>query len=88
MVERGPEGHVAGHKSLEAGCGVGRTVKDSQGPDCGEVDGGVAGDEGGEGRVEEEVFTLIAGPEGWSRWQKPPNCRTKSRHEMAEATGD
>ena len=58
-VERGSGGDAAGRKGFEPGHRVSRPVRDSQGPHCGEADGGVTDDQGGEGRVEEEALTLV-----------------------------
>ena len=49
MVEEGMGGDAAGSKGLELGCGVSGVIKNSQGPCCGEANGRVAVDKGGEG---------------------------------------
>ena len=59
VVERGSGGDTAGRKGFEPGCRVSRPVRDSQGPHCGEADGGVTDDQEGEGRVEEEALMLV-----------------------------
>ena len=58
-VKGGAGGDTAGGEGFEAGrrvCGAGGVRR---GPHHGEADGGVAGDEGGEGGVKEETLTLI-----------------------------